>query len=124
MPTSSPATSKVRAYIASRPPGARRYLEQIRAAILEAAPGAVEHFSYRIPGFRLDGKTLVWYAAFAHHCSLYPMTASIRRKHAAELSGYETSKGTIRFRLERPLSTALVKRLVKSRIAELRKARR
>jgi uncharacterized protein YdhG (YjbR/CyaY superfamily) len=112
--------AKRKAYYASLPPAVRTRMKTIRDMVRDIAPDAVEVFSYGIPGFRLDGKPLVWYAAFKHHTSLYPKTASIRKAHAAALKDYKMSTGTVQFPLDKPLPVALIKRLVKARRAELR----
>ena len=111
---------QIRAYLTAQPPKARAVLKQIRDVIRTVAPDAVDSFSYRIPGVKLDGKSLVWYAGFTHHASLYPIGERIRAQYSAELEGYETSKGTVRFPLDKPLPIPLVRRLVKARMEELR----
>jgi uncharacterized protein YdhG (YjbR/CyaY superfamily) len=119
-PSDSELKSKVRTYIAASPPESRRALKRIRALIRVAAPAATETWSYSIPAFRLDGKILVWYARWKNHTSLYPLIGEVRRANAAELAKYDTSKGTIRFPLDKPIPAGLVKRIVKVRAAEIR----
>jgi uncharacterized protein YdhG (YjbR/CyaY superfamily) len=119
--TRQPVAAQVRNYLAGFPPDVRRILRRKRDAIRAAAPGAVEVFSYGIPGFKLGGKPLAWYAGYKEHTSLYPMGEALQREFAAELEGCGFSKGTIRFPLEKPPSSALVKKLVKARIAQLRR---
>ena len=115
-----PANPKVQEYLAKLAPKTRRELRRLRTIIREAAPGAEEHFSYGIPGFRLDGKPLIWYAGWKEHLSLYPITAALRKANAKALDGYAQSKGTVRFLLGEPLPESLVRRLVKGRVAEVR----
>jgi uncharacterized protein YdhG (YjbR/CyaY superfamily) len=123
-PRSRPSDpGSVDAYLASVPADARAGLQKLRKAISAAAPGAEEGFSYGLPAFRLHGRPLVCYAAAKHHCSFYPMSPEVIRAHAAELKAYETSKGTIRFPASNPLPPALVKKIVKARIAELEQSR-
>jgi len=95
----------------------RAALQKLRRAIKAAAPKAEECISYQIPAFRLGGRLLVGFGAAANHCSFYPGAFPVKT-HEKELEGYDTSKGTIRFPEDRPLPAALVRRLVKTRIAE------
>jgi uncharacterized protein YdhG (YjbR/CyaY superfamily) len=95
----------------------RTALEKLRRAIKSAAPDAVECISYDIPAFRLGGKMLVSFAAAKKHCAFYPGAHPLRA-NADELIGYDLAKGTIRFSPDHPLPDKLVKKLVKTRIAE------
>jgi uncharacterized protein YdhG (YjbR/CyaY superfamily) len=104
-------------YFAGVPEPALRTLTKLRATIRAAAPRtATEAISYGIPAFRCDG-VLVWYAAFASHCSLFP-GGSVLERFTDELAGFKTSKGTVQFPLDEPLPIALITRIVKARIAE------
>jgi len=120
---SSAAKSKVAPkdvdeYLSGVPEPARNTLNRIRAAIRSATPPeATETISYQIPTFKYKG-SLVAFAAFSKHCSFFPMSSSVMRALKNDLKNFDTSKGTIRFPLDRPLSAALVKKLVKARIAE------
>ena len=114
----------VDAYLASVPAHKSEALQKIRAVIRAAAPGAEEGFSYGLPAFRLNGRPLVCYGASTNHCSFFPMSPAVIRAHAEDLKKYETSKGTIRFPPDKPLPAALVRKLVKARIAELHAARK
>src|ERR1700741_4162469 len=97
---------------------ARSALKKIRAAIRSAAPAqATEVISYGIPAFKYKG-VLVWFAAFSKHCSLFP-TAAVIEEFKKELKGYEISKGTIQFPLNKPLPAGLVKKMVKARVAQI-----
>ena len=104
-------------YLAGVPEPARGTLNKIRVAIRSAVPPeATEAISYGIPTFEYKGP-LVWFAAFSNHCSLFP-TASVIEAYKNELKGFSTSKGTIHFPMDKPLPTALVKKLVKARVAQ------
>lgn len=109
--------SPVDAYLATVPAKPRIALERLRKIIRSVVPGAEETISYKIPTFKLPGP-LVGYAAFTNHCSFFLMSTTVIEAHAEELASYKTSKGTVHFTPDRPLPVALVKKLVKARIAE------
>ena len=105
-------------YLAALSDEQRTGLEKLRKSVRAAAPQAEECISYGIAAFRFNGKPLVGFGASAKHCSFYPMNGSTVAAFQDELKNYDTSKGTIRFPAAKPLPAALVRKLVKARIAE------
>jgi len=108
----------VQAYFASLPKDQRSPLQKLRGTIATAAPDAEEGITYSMPGFLLGGKGFVAYAAFKDHYSFFPMSTKAIDAHRDELGSRVTGKGTISFEYGRPLPTALVKKVVKTRLAE------
>jgi uncharacterized protein YdhG (YjbR/CyaY superfamily) len=108
--------ASVEEYIAATPADARRKLQSLRKTIRQCAPEAEEVISYNMPAFKWNGM-LVWYGAHTEHIGFYPRSSVIAAfKH--DLAGYKTSKGAIQFPIDKPIPTALVKKIVKFRLAE------
>jgi len=103
-------------YIAGFPEGIQAILEELRAAIREAAPEAVEAISYQMPTFKLNGN-LVHFAAFKNHIGLYPAPTGIEA-FKKDLSAYAGGKGSVQFPLNKPLPMDLITRIVKFRVWE------
>lgn len=114
--TPKPAVT-VNEYMERLPEPVRTTLEQIRKAIKEAAPLAEEGIGYGMPGYKYHGP-LAYFAAFKNHCSYFPAGFSVIQQFSSELKKYEVDKGTIRFPLDKPLPAALVKKMVRAKMAE------
>jgi uncharacterized protein YdhG (YjbR/CyaY superfamily) len=111
-PTGSKGKSPkdVEAYLAAVPDVPRATLEKMRKTIRSVSPGLEEVISYQIPAFKYKGRPIVWFAAWKNHCSFYPVIGGFED----ELKKYEISKGTIRYPLDKPLPSGLVKKMVKA----------
>jgi uncharacterized protein YdhG (YjbR/CyaY superfamily) len=105
-------------YLAAVPEPARTTLEKLRTMIRAAAPEVTETISYRLPTFKYRGRPLVALGASKDHCAFYLMSY-VPPELEAELEKYDTGKGTIRFPADRPLPAALVRKVVKARIAQV-----
>lgn len=117
--------SDVESYLAKVPEPARHALEQVRAVIQSVVPrGATEILSYGIPTYRHNGRNVVSYAAFKNHCSLFPLQASLIDEMSDELKEYRTAKGTLRFRPDTPFPAALLRKIVKARLAYMEREKR
>jgi uncharacterized protein YdhG (YjbR/CyaY superfamily) len=118
-----PPAKNIDAYLAKVPAPARAALEKLRRTVHAAAPKAEEKIGYGIPVFYHCGM-LVGFAAFKNHCSFFPMSMSVIAAHRRELESYKTSKGTIRFSVDKPLPAKLVKTMVRERVLQNEERRR
>lgn len=110
-------TATIDSYIATFPEQVQKLLEKVRAVAKSAAPEATEGMSYGVPTLYLNGKYLVYFAAFKHHIGVYPAT-TIAVEKVKGLSAYKVSTGTLRFPFDKPIPFDLIKEFVQYRVAE------
>jgi uncharacterized protein YdhG (YjbR/CyaY superfamily) len=113
MPTSRALPKSIDEYIAACSPEVRAILEKIRFTVRNAAPGAQETISYRMPAFKLRG-VLVYFAAFKRHIGFYPPVRGDAKLEKA-IAAYAGEKGNLRFPLDQPIPYGLIERIVKHR---------
>ncbi len=116
MTTNKPAD--IDAYIAEFPEGVQVMLEQVRSTVRQTAPAAVEAISYSMPAFKLNGKPLVYFAAFKNHIGFYALPSG-NAAFQKELAGYKIGKGSIQFPLGEPMPLGLIEKIVMFRVQEM-----
>jgi uncharacterized protein YdhG (YjbR/CyaY superfamily) len=104
-------------YLAAQPEAVRPKLEQVRATIRRAVPEAVEGIGYSMPGYKLHGKPMLYFAGFKQHYSLFAASGTFFTELEDELRGYELRKGTVHFPLTKPVPVKLISRIAKLRAA-------
>ena len=119
---SGEVAAQIRAYHAGLSPTVRRVLKALQAEVRAAAPGSKPAFSYRVPAFALEGRILVWCAVWKEHVSIYPVTKAMADAGGSALTPYRHAKGTLHFALDVPLPKTLIRRIIKARVAEVRRA--
>lgn len=107
------------AYLAKLPTDQREALQRVRNLVARLVPEAEESISYGLPTFKLHGRSVLWFAAWKRHCSVYPLTDSFAAANAAALRRYRRTRGSLHFTTEAPLPEDLVERLVQARLADL-----
>jgi uncharacterized protein YdhG (YjbR/CyaY superfamily) len=115
---SMPDPTTVDEYLAALPADRRGPMEDLRRTIRAAAPDATEVITYKMPGFKRNGRFLVSYDAFKQHYSLFPSSDPIIDALGDRVRPYVAGKGTLRFPADKPLPLDLIKEIVKIRVAE------
>jgi uncharacterized protein YdhG (YjbR/CyaY superfamily) len=113
------SAAEIDRYLAALDEPKRSTLEAMRTSILEIVPDADQCISYGMPAFKVSGKAVAGFAAFKHHLSYLPHSSSVLTALGDDLARYETSKGALRFAVDKPLPKRLVKKLVAVRMREL-----
>ncbi len=118
------SAKEVDEYLRGLPEPKRSTLQALRQTILEIVPEAEQIISYRVPAFRVDGKTIAGFAAFKEHLSYLPFSGSVLGQFADELQDYEMTKSSLHFPVDQPLPRALVEKLIATRIADVSRSSR
>ena len=113
------APDEIDRYLAGLDRPQRSTLEALRKSIMEVVPDAEQCISYGTPAFKLQGKTVAGFAAFQNHLSYLPHSGSVLETLPDDVAPYETSKGSLKFAINKPLPERLVKKLVHARMQEL-----
>lgn len=108
-------------YIAAQPAAVQSVLSEVREILRASIQGAEEAISYQIPAFKLKGRTVIYFAGWKSHFSIYPLTEHLVEAFRDELAPYKLSKGTVRFPLSKPVPKALIERIAKFMALEARK---
>jgi uncharacterized protein YdhG (YjbR/CyaY superfamily) len=106
-------------YLAALDEPKRSTLDALRESIMEIVPGAEQCISYGMPAFKVKGKTVAGFAAFKNHLSYMPHSGSVLATLRDDTAPYETSKGSLKFAIDKPLPKRLVKKLISARMREL-----
>jgi len=115
------APREIDEYLASLDEPKRTTLQTLRQAILSVVPDAEECISYGMPAFRLDGKVIAGFAAFKNHLAYLPHSGSVLGELSGDLAGYESTPGSLHFPIDKPLPKALVKKLIATRLKDVRR---
>lgn len=110
--------ASVDAYLAAQPPAAREKLAKVRASLKRALPKCEEVISYQIPCFKLDGSAVIYFAGWAKHFSVYPVTDALLAEMRDEIQSRHVSRGTLKFEYDEPIPLALIGRVARFRARE------
>jgi uncharacterized protein YdhG (YjbR/CyaY superfamily) len=113
------ASEEIDRYLAALDESKRRTLEALRNSILQVVPDAEQCISYDMPAFKIDGKTVAVFAAFKHHLSYLPHSGAVLAALGDDVAGYEMTKGSLHFNVDKPLPKRLVRKLVITRMQQL-----